>query len=193
LPAGLRSSLEMGWFCLRTRGSGIPPGCKHLWLAYPVVVSPAAPKRPPATGCRPSGLDWPSESNGKTSRPPAPARANPSLMQPCPPQLSALHPSPFPFQPSLGVQGSKFDVGCWMLDVGCSLIRWSLSPLVPWSLGPLVPWSVVYGLWSLVLGQWSVVSSLLQRRPVQQKGRHLSRPSASPFSFLFFAPSRLRC
>ena len=24
------------------------PGCKHLWLAYPVVVSPAAPKRPPA-------------------------------------------------------------------------------------------------------------------------------------------------
>ena len=40
------------------------PGCKHLWLAYPLVVSPAAsslvrsttedrPKRPPATGCQP--------------------------------------------------------------------------------------------------------------------------------------------
>ena len=53
LPASLRSSLEMDWLCLHTRGSGIPPGCKHLWLAYPVVVSPAAPKRPPATGCQP--------------------------------------------------------------------------------------------------------------------------------------------
>jgi hypothetical protein len=26
LPASLRSPLEMGWFCLRTRGSGIPSG-----------------------------------------------------------------------------------------------------------------------------------------------------------------------
>ena len=52
-PACLGSSLEMGWFYLRTRGSGFPPGCKHLCLACPVVVSPAAPKRPPATGCQP--------------------------------------------------------------------------------------------------------------------------------------------
>ena len=37
---------------------------------------------PPATYCQPSGLDWPLESNGKTSRPPVPTRANPSLMQP---------------------------------------------------------------------------------------------------------------
>jgi len=40
---------------------------------------------PPATFCQPSGLDWPSESNGKTSRPPVPANANPSSMQPCAP------------------------------------------------------------------------------------------------------------
>src|ERR1035441_2292676 len=38
---------------LRPCGSGIPPGYKPLWLTCPVVVSPAARKRPPATGCQP--------------------------------------------------------------------------------------------------------------------------------------------
>ena len=37
---------------------------------------------PPATFCQPSGLDWPAESNGKTSRKPALACTNPSLMPP---------------------------------------------------------------------------------------------------------------
>ena len=36
----------------------------------------------PATFCQPFGLDWPSVSKVKTSRPPVPARANPSLRQP---------------------------------------------------------------------------------------------------------------
>jgi hypothetical protein len=53
LPSCIRSCLAMGWYYLRSRGSGIPSGCKYLWLAYPVVVSPAAQKRPPATGCQP--------------------------------------------------------------------------------------------------------------------------------------------
>ena len=35
----------------------------------------------PATFCQPSGLDWPSASNVKTSRPPVPARTYPSLMR----------------------------------------------------------------------------------------------------------------
>ena len=58
----------------RTRGSGIPPGCNHLWSPCPVVVSPELPKRPPATLCQPSGLDWPAERHGKASRAPALAR-----------------------------------------------------------------------------------------------------------------------
>jgi hypothetical protein len=34
-------------------GSGTLPGCRTLRCGFPVVVSPAAPKRPPATGCQP--------------------------------------------------------------------------------------------------------------------------------------------
>ena len=47
-----------------------------------MVVSPAAPKRPPATLCQPSGLGWPAEREANISRAAALARANLSLMQP---------------------------------------------------------------------------------------------------------------
>ena len=60
VPACLRSWLEMGWFYLHPRASGIP-GCNPLRSVYPVVVSPSAPKRPPATLCQPSRLGWPPE------------------------------------------------------------------------------------------------------------------------------------
>jgi len=41
--------------------------CNSLWFPCPVVVSPATPKRPPATLCQASRLDWPAERQGKTS------------------------------------------------------------------------------------------------------------------------------
>jgi len=81
-PTGLWSDREKDWLCLRTHAAGIPPGCHPLRSACPVVVSPAAPKRPPATLCQPSGLGWPAEREANISRTAALARANLSLMQP---------------------------------------------------------------------------------------------------------------
>src|ERR1035441_7367974 len=48
-----------------------PCGMQTSLGPCPVVVSPAAPKRPPATICQPSGLYWPAERHAKTSRTPA--------------------------------------------------------------------------------------------------------------------------
>ena len=48
--------------------------------SFPLL--PRNDPRLPATN--PAGLDWSAETNGKTSRKPAPACTNPSLMQLCP-------------------------------------------------------------------------------------------------------------
>ena len=77
-------------FLVRSPGfsrSGAPPPCPLACQSWPSLAKAGTPYQqlanaPPAPLCQPSGLDWPAERHGKTSRASALARANPRLMQP---------------------------------------------------------------------------------------------------------------
>jgi len=107
------TNLDLPWYHRSMAGASSLSCCGTLHLSPPAIVNPTLPcqfcqsrsvkpnKAPGRAGGQPPALPGGSaESNGKTSRKPAPACANPSLMQPCQRYPPILFPLASPELPS---------------------------------------------------------------------------------------------